>query len=428
MQKRVAVTGLGVISPVGNDVATFWDSLKQGKSGVGPITRFDASRTETKIAAEVKNFDPLLYMDKKEARKMANFAQFCVAAAVQAWRDAGLGEGFVAAEGETAPKLPYAADRVGTIMGIGIGGIESLLESHCKQLESGPDRMPPMTVPLMIANEGPANIAMRLGLHGPAFTAVTACASGTDALGQALDLIRSGRVDAMVAGGAEAAVTEFTIGGFCRLQALSTKYNDHPDLASRPFDKDRDGFVLGEGSAALVLEDWDKAVARGAHIYAEFAGYGASCDAYHLTAPDPTGNGGARAIAYALADAQLKPENIDYYNAHGTSTEINDKVETLMIKNAFGDHARKLAISSTKSMTGHMLGAGGAIEAVVCIKAINDGFAPPTINLDNPDIENGCDLDYVPKVGRSMKIDAAASASLGFGGHNGVVVFKKAQK
>jgi 3-oxoacyl-[acyl-carrier-protein] synthase II len=427
MTKRVAVTGLGVISPVGNDVAALWDSLKAGKSGAGPITRFDPSRTDAKIAAEVKDFDPLLYMDKKEARKMADFAKFAVAAAVQAWRDAGLGEGFVAPEGGEAPKLPYAPDRVGTVMGIGIGGIEALLESHCKQLESGPGRMLPMTVPLMIANEGPANISMRLGLLGPAFTAVTACASGTDALGQALDLIRSGRVDAMVAGGAEAAITEFTIGGFCRLQALSTKYNDRPELASRPFDKDRDGFLLGEGSAALVLEDWDKAVARGAHIYAEFAGYGASCDAYHLTAPDPTGSGGARAIALALEDAHMKGEDIAYFNAHGTSTEINDKVETLMIKNAFGEHAKKLAISSTKSMTGHMLGAAGAIEALICIKAINEGFAPPTINLDNPDLENGCDLDYVPKVGRSMRIDAAASSSLGFGGHNGVVVFKKAQ-
>jgi beta-ketoacyl-acyl-carrier-protein synthase II len=429
MTKRVAVTGLGVISPVGNDVATFWDSLKQGKSGAGPITHFDPSRTEAKIAAEVKNFDPLLYMDKKEARKMADFAQYAVAAAVQAWRDAGLGEGYLPAiEGGEAPALPYSSERVGTVMGIGIGGIETLLDSHCKQLESGPSRMPPMTVPLMISNEGPANIAMRLGLHGPAFTAVTACASGTDALGQALDLIRSGRVDAMVAGGAEGAVTEFTIGGFCRLQALSTNYNDRPELASRPFDKDRDGFLLGEGAAALILEDWDKAVARGAHIYAEFSGYGASCDAYHLTAPAPDGAGGALAIKLALEDSGLKPEDIDYYNAHGTSTQINDQVETVMVKKAFGEHAKKLAISSTKSMTGHMLGAAGAVEALICVKSIVEGYAPPTINLDNPDLEAGCDLDYLPKVGRAMNIDAAASASLGFGGHNGVVVFKKAAK
>jgi len=421
MKRRIAVTGLGVISPVGNTVAEFWDSMHQGKSGVGRITRFDPSRTEAKIAAEVKLFDPGLYMDKKESRKMASFAQFAVAAAVQAWRDAGLSDA-----GLAGGAGPYAPERVGTVIGIGIGGIDVILDSHNKLLESGPGRMPPMTVPLMISNEGPANVAMRLGLLGPAFTAVTACSSGTDALGQALDLIRSGRCDAVVAGGAEAAITEFAVGAFCRLQALSTAHNDSPELASRPFDKSRDGFVMGEGSAALILEDWDKAKARGARIYAEFAGYGASCDAYHLTAPDPEGTGGARAIALALEDSGLKPEDIDYYNAHGTSTQINDPTETLMVKKAFGERAKKLAISSTKGMTGHMLGAAGAIEAVVCVKAIVDGYAPPTINLDAPDLEAGCDLDYIPNKGRAMRIDAAASASLGFGGHNGVVVFKKA--
>jgi len=427
MKRRVAVTGLGVISPVGNDVASFWNALKSGRSGTGPITRFDASRTDAKIAAEVKNFDPSLYMDKKEARKMADFTQFAVAAAVQAWRDAGLGEGFVPAEGSAAPKLPYSAERVATVMGIGIGGIEIMMASHQKMLESGPGRMPPMTVPQMISNEGTANIAMRLGLLGPAYTAVTACTSGTDAIGQAMDLIRSGRCDAVVAGGAEASITEFAIGAFCRLQALSTAYNDRPELASRPFDKARDGFIMGEGAAALILEDWDKAVARGARIYAELAGYGATCDAYHLTSPDPEGTGGARAIALALEDAGMRPDEIAYYNAHGTSTQINDPTETLMVKKAFGAHAKKLAISSTKSMTGHMLGAAGAIEALACIKAIEEGFVPPTINLDNPDIEAGCDLDYVPKVGRAMAVGAAASASLGFGGHNGIVIFRRAK-
>jgi 3-oxoacyl-[acyl-carrier-protein] synthase II len=430
MNRRVAVTGLGAITPVGNDVTSFWTSLKEGRSGVGLITHFDASKTDAKIAAEVKDFDPTLYMDKKEARKMADFTLYAVAAAVQAWRDAGLGEGFAshaseAAEGAPLPSLPYSPERVATIMGIGIGGIEVMMESHKKMLESGPGRMLPMTVPLMISNEGPANIAMRLGLLGPAFTAVTACSSSTDALGQALDLIRSGRCDAVVAGGAEAAITEFAIGGFCRLQALSTAYNDRPELASRPFDKDRDGFVMGEGAAALLLEDWDKAVARGAHIYAELAGYGATCDAYHLTSPDPSGNGGARAIALALADAGMKPEDIDYSNAHGTSTQSNDPTETLMVKHAFGEHAKKLAISSTKSMTGHMLGAAGAIEALACIKAIEEGFVPPTINLDNADTEGGCDLNYTPKVGKRMAVDAAASTSLGFGGHNGVVIFRR---
>jgi 3-oxoacyl-[acyl-carrier-protein] synthase II len=433
MKRRVAVTGLGVISPVGNDVTSFWNSLKEGRSGIGPITRYDASRTDAKIAAEVKGFDPILYMDKKEARKMANFTQFGVAAAVQAWRDAGLGEGFASRAAEGAPDpagvpaspLPYSPERVGTVMGIGIGGIEVMMESHKKMLESGPGRMLPMTVPLMISNEGPANIAMRLGILGPAFTAVTACSSSTDALGQALDLIRSGRCDAVVAGGAEASITEFAVGAFCRLQALSTAFNDRPELASRPFDKDRDGFVMGEGAAVLILEDWDKAKARGARIYAELAGYGATCDAYHLTSPDPEGTGGARAIALALEDAELRPSDIAYYNAHGTSTQINDPTETLMVKKAFGEHARRLAVSSTKSMTGHMLGAAGAIEAIACVKAIEEGFAPPTINLDNPDSEAGCDLDYVPKVGRPMRIDAAASASLGFGGHNGVVIFRR---
>jgi 3-oxoacyl-[acyl-carrier-protein] synthase II len=364
-------------------------------------------------------------MDKKDARKMADFTQFAVAAAVQAWRDAGFGEGFRAQEGAQAPSLPYSPERVATIMGIGIGGIEVMMESHKKMLESGPGRMLPMTVPLMISNEGTANVAMRLGILGPAYTAVTACTSGTDAIGQGLDLIRSGRVDAVVAGGAEAAITEFAIGAFCRLQALSTAFNDRPELASRPFDKDRDGFLMGEGAAALILEDWDKAVARGARIYAELAGYGATCDAYHLTSPDPEGTGGARAIALALADAEMAPSDIAYYNAHGTSTQKHDPTETLMVKKAFGEHAKRLAISSTKSMTGHMLGAAGAIEALVCIKAIEEGFVPPTINLENPDIEAGCDLDYVPKVGRKLKVDAAASASLGFGGHNGIVIFRR---
>ncbi len=310
-------------------------------------------------------------------------------------------------------------------MGIGIGGIEVMMESHKKMLEAGPGRMLPMTVPLMISNEGTANIAMRLGILGPAYTAVTACTSSTDAIGQALDLIRSGRCDAVVAGGAEATVTEFAIGAFCRLQALSTAYNDRPELASRPFDKDRDGFLMGEGSAVLILEDWDKAVARGARIYAELAGYGATCDAYHLTSPDPDGKGAAKAIALALEDAGMVPEDIAYYNAHGTSTQVNDSTETSMIKKAFGAHAKRLAISSTKSMTGHMLGAAGAIEAIICIKAIEDGFVPPTINLDNPDLEAGCDLDYVPKVGRKLTVNAAASASFGFGGHNGIVIFRR---
>ena len=426
MKRRVAITGLGVISPLGNDVPTFWDSIKNGVSGIGPVTKFDASRLEARIAAEVKNFDTSPYMDRKEARKMALFTQYAVAAAVQAWRDAGLAEP-PAVEGEVARRYegPYDANRVATVLGNGIGGIEIMTESHRKLFDAGPGRMLPMTVPLMIGNEAAANVAMRLGLHGPAFTQVTACSSSTDALGQALDMIRLGRADVVVAGGTEGTVSEFAMGGFCRLQALATKFNDDPAKASRPFDRDRDGFVLGEGAAVLILEDWDKAVARGARIHAELAGYGGSCDAYHLTAPDPSGVGGQEAIRAALADADMKPEDIVYFNAHGTSTQINDPTETKMLKLAFGEHAKKLKISSTKSMTGHMLGAAGALEALVCVKAVEEGFVPPTINLDNPDLEAGCDLDYQPNKGMAMPIEAAASSSLGFGGHNGVVVVRR---
>ena len=422
MKRRVAVTGLGVVSPVGNDVASFWTALREGRSGVGPITRFDASRLEARIAAEVKGFDPSPYMDRKEARKMAPFTQFAVAAAVQAWRDAGLGE---AAPGEAPAAGPYPPARCATVLGNGIGGIDVMIESHKKLIEAGPGRMLPMTVPLMISNEASANVAMRLGLTGPALTAVTACASGTDAIGQALDLIRAGRCDLALAGGTEAAITEFTMGGFLRLQALSTAYNDSPEKASRPFDKARDGFVIGEGAAVLVLEDYDRAVARGARVYAELAGYGATCDAYHLTAPDPEGKGGTAAIAAALEDAGLAPEAVGYYNAHGTSTQINDPTETLMVKKAFGEHARKLKVSSTKSMIGHCIAAAGAIEALACVMALVDGFVPPTINLDEPDLEAGCDLDYVPNRGVACELEAAASASLGFGGHNGVLVFRR---
>jgi len=423
-RKRVAVTGLGIISPIGNDVATFWSNIKAGVSGAGPVTHFDASRLESRIACEVKGFEPGLYMESKEARKMALFSQYAVAAAVQAWRDAGM-EG--AQDGEN-PRgdAPYPAGRIGIVLGNGIGGLEVCTESHRKLFESGPGRMLPMTVPLMIANEAAGNVAIRLGVKGPALTAVTACASGTDALGQALDLIRAGRCDAVLAGGTEAAIAEFAMGGFCRLKALSTAFNDRPSEASRPFDVDRDGFVIGEGAAVLVLEDWDRAKERGATIYAEFAGYGASCDAYHLTAPDPTGQGGAAALVSALEDAELAPEDIDYYNAHGTSTKINDPVETQMLKLAFGEYARKLKISSTKSMTGHCIAAAGAIEALVCVKAVQEGFVPPTINLQKPDLAEGCDLDYTPNQGLSLPVRAAASGSLGFGGHNSVIIMRKA--
>ncbi len=432
-KKRIAIIGLGIISPIGNDIATFWESLVAGKSGVGPVTRFDASRLDSRIAAEVKNFDPSLYMDKKEARKMALFSQFAVAAAVQAWRDAGLPDKNDAPssgsdEGtEGRASMPYPPERIATVIGNGIGGLEIFQESYKKLLEAGPGRMLPMTVPLMIINEAAANISMRLGVTGAAFTQATACASGTDAIGQAMDMIRSGRCDMAIAGGTEAAVTEFAMGGFCRLQALSTANNDNPEKASRPFDKAREGFVMGEGAGMLILEDYDRAMARGARIHAELAGYAATCDAYHLTAPDPEGKGGARAITLALEDAGLAREDIGYYNAHGTSTQLNDQIETLMIKKAFLGHAKKLKISSTKSMTGHCVAAAGAVEAVICTLALKEGILPPTINLDNPDIEAGCDLDYIPNKAIRSDIHAAVSASLGFGGHNGALVFRKAE-
>ena len=409
--KKVVITGMGVVTPIGNDIDTFWAAIKAGKSGVGPVTRFDISTMDSKIAAEVKNFEPTLYMEKKEARKMALFTQFAVAAAVQAWKDSGL------ENGHDGP------DRIAVMLGNGVGGIEIFEESHKKLLESGPSRMLPMTVPLMIMNEAAGNVAMRLGLKGPAITAATACASGSDAIGMAMDMIRAGRADVVIAGGTEGAISAFAMGGFCMLKALSTAYNDTPEKASRPFDKDRDGFVIAEGAGIMILESEEHAKKRGARVHAELAGYGASCDGYHLTSPDPSGDGGARAIKLALADAGVKPEDVAYYNAHGTSTQINDPTETLMVKTAFGDHARKLRISSTKSMTGHMVAAAGAVEAIVCTLAIKDGFFPPTINLDEPD--PACDLDYIPNVGASGTINVAASASLGFGGHNACLVVRK---
>ncbi len=410
MQKAV-ITGMGVVSPIGNDVDTFWAAIKAGKSGVGPITRFDATNFDSKVAAEVKDFDPSLFMERKDARKMALFTQFAVAASVQAWKQAGL-------EGSGVD-----LERTAVVLGNGIGGIEIFEQSHAKLLESGPSRMLPLTVPMMIGNEAAGNVAIHFGIKGPVLTTVTACASGSDALGQALDMVRSGRADVVVAGGTEGATSAFAVGAFCMLKALSTAYNDDPTKASRPFDAARDGFVIGEGAGVVIVESEAHAKARGAAILVELAGYGASCDAYHITAPEPSGDGGARAISLALKDAGLRPEQVAYYNAHGTSTQMNDPIETQMVKKAFGEHAKKMKVSSTKSMTGHMIAAAGAVEAIVCALAIRDGFFPPTINLEKAD--EACDLDYVPKVGVPGVIDAAASGSLGFGGHNACVVLRK---
>ena len=419
--KRVVVTGMGVISPIGNSIEAFADALKAGKSGISAITTFDTTDFDVKIAGEIKDFDPGLWIDKKESRKMARFTQFAAAAAEQALSQAGL----LSRDSEGRKKADCDPDMTGVVLGNGIGGFEITTESFRKLFYQGPRRMLPLTIPLMITNEAAGNISMIYDTRGPAFTQVTACASGTDALGQALDLIRLGRCDVVIAGGTEACITPFAIGGFQMLKALSTKRCNEPEKASRPFDKDRDGFVLGEGAGILILESEEHAKKRGAAILAEFAGYGASADAYHITSPDPEGIGGGKAITKAIADAGLKPEDIQYYNAHGTSTEINDPTETRMIKNAFGDHAYKLKISSTKSMTGHCVAGSGGMEAITCILAIQQGFFPPSINLEENDPL--CDLDYVPKTVQYGTVNAAASGSLGFGGHNGVVVFKKYQ-
>ncbi len=413
MQRRVVITGLGTVNPLGNDVAAFWEGIQQGRSGVGPITRFDPAALEVKIAAEVKGFVPDRWMDAKAARKMALFSQYAVASTAQALQDAGLSK-------ETLDPL-----RTGIVIGNGIGGYEIIEESMGKYFAQGPRRILPFTVPQIISNEAAGNVAMAFGIKGFALTSVTACASGTDALGAALDLVRHGRCDVCVSGGTESAITGFGIAGFQVIRALSTKYNETPAKASRPFDRDRDGFIMGEGAGILILESLDHALARGARIYAELAGYGVTCDAYHLTAPDPEGAGGARAIKLALEDAGIRPDEVQYYNAHGTSTPINDPLETKMIKLAFGDHARAMKISSTKSMTGHLIAAAGAVEALACVLAIQDGFYPPTINLDNQDIEGGCDLDYVPNHGVRGDIEVAVSGSLGFGGHNAVIVIRK---
>lgn len=409
--RRVAVTGLGVVSPVGNDVGSFWESLKAGRSGIGPITCVDTSELPVKIAGEVKDFDPSRRMDGKEARKMDRFSQFAIYAAMEAMEDARL----------TRDKLdPFAT---GVCLGTGQGGSTSIEEAFVRMCERGPGRIPPMTVVKSLANFGAANIALNVGARGPCQCIVTACAAGTDAIGTALRWIRDGHAELVFAGGSEACITKLGIGAFSMIQALSTR-NDEPTRASRPFDKGRDGFVMAEGAGVLVLEDWDRAVARGARIYCELAGFGTTCDAHHLTAPDPEGLGVSRAMSLAVADAGLKPEDVDYVSAHGTSTPMNDPIETKAIKHAFGEHARKLMVSSVKSMTGHCIGAAGAVEAVAAVLTIRDQWVPPTINLEDPDPE--CDLDYVPNLGRAAVVRAVVKNSMGFGGQNAAIVFKKA--
>ncbi len=408
--ERVVVTGMGTVNPLGTNITQFWDNIKAGVSGVGPITKFDTTDYPAKIAGEVRDFDPSDLLDRKETRGMADFTKFAVHAAVQAMQQAGLDNG------------GYDPYRSGVYLGNGIGGFEVVEENLAKLFERGPHAVSPLTIPKLISNEAAGNIAIHYNFKGPCHTTVTACASGTDAIGAAFNAIRFGQVDVALSGGTEAAITKLSVAGFCRLQALATKYNDTPQIASRPFDKERDGFVMGEGAGMLVLESLSHAKARGAVILGEIAGYSMTCDAFHLTAPNPDGEGAARAMKAALEMAGIKPEEVDYINAHGTSTAANDSMETKAIKSAFGSHAYNLKVSSTKSMTSHLIAAAGAVEAIVCMLAIRDQYFPCTINLTNIDTE--CDLDYVPNQGRDGIIRYAMSNSLGFGGHNGVLVFK----
>ena len=410
MARRVVVTGMGTVNPLGNNVKDFWRAIRAGENGIGVMDRFDMTNYDSRIAGQVKDFAADRILGAREARRMDRFTQFAMASALEAMSQAGL-----VANG-TDP------ERFGVILGNGIGGIETLEAAFTKIAQKGPQSIHPLTVPMMISNEAPGNVAIRFQAFGPCFCVITACASSNDAFGEAWRFIRDGTADVMIAGGTEAPLTPLGMAGFIKLQAVSTR-NDDPAHASRPFDKDRDGFVIAEGAGVLVLEELEHAKKRGARIFAELAGYAATCDANHLTAPHPEGRGAIKAMTMAVASAGLVPSDIDYINAHGTSTPINDPVETKAIKGAFGDHARKLKVSSSKSMTGHLLGAAGGIEAIVSVMAIQDQFFPPTRNLDTPD--PACDLDYVPNKGREGRIRAAISNALGFGGHNSVVVFKE---
>ncbi|NLY28757.1 MAG: beta-ketoacyl-ACP synthase II [Alcaligenaceae bacterium] len=408
MKRRVVITGLGIVSPVGNDIDSAWDNIVNGRSGVGRITRFDASAFNAQIAAEVKDFDVTQYMPAKEAKQMDTFIHYGVAAGVQAWRDSGL----VLTEEN--------ADRIGVIVGSGIGGLPRIEEQQIDYLERGARRISPFFVPASLINLISGQLSIMLGLKGPSYAVVSACTTGLHSIGDAARLIAYGDADVMVAGGAESTVSPLGIGGFAAMRALSTR-NDDPATASRPWDRDRDGFVLGEGAGVMVLEEYEHARKRGARIYGEFVGYGMSSDAHHITSPDQ--DGPRRGILHALRDAGINPDQVDYVNAHGTSTPLGDKNETEALKLAFGDHARKLVVNSTKSMTGHLLGAAGGIEAVFTTLAVYHQISPPTINIFNQDPE--CDLDYCANQARPMKIDVALSNSFGFGGTNGSMLVRK---
>ncbi|WP_024620723.1 beta-ketoacyl-ACP synthase II [Metaclostridioides mangenotii] len=408
--RRVVITGLGCVTPVGNDKDEFWKNIKSGVSGIDTITKFDASTYQTQIAGEVKNFDPEQFISKKEVKRVDRFTQYAIASAKMAVEDSKL----------DLEKIDQY--RFGVIIGSGIGGVETIETQHKIMLEKGNKRVSPFFVPMMIGNMAAGQVSIFLGAKGPNTNVCTACSSGTHSIGDAFKIIQRGDADLMVSGGSEACVTGLAFSGFCNMKAMSVR-NDDPKAASRPFDKDRDGFVMGEGAGILILEELDHALNRGAKIYAEVVGYGSTADAYHITTPAENGEGAARSMKMAMKDGNIDIGDVDYINAHGTSTPYNDKFETMAIKSVFGDKAYDLCVSSTKSMTGHLLGASGAIEAVICALSIDEGYVPPTINLDNQDEE--LDLDYVANVGREKEVTYALSNSLGFGGHNATLAFKK---
>ena len=412
MKRRVVITGVGPVTPIGTGKEIFWNNLIAGKSGVGIITRFDPTDVDVKIAGEVKDFEYADYMDKKEGKRMDRVTHFAVAAAKLAVEDA---------------KLDLASInqvRAGVCVGSGIGGIETFVEQTTKYVEKGPSKISPFFIPMEIPNMPAGQISIALGFKGPNTAIVTACATGTNCIGDAFRTIQYGDADIMIAGGTEAAISPVAVAGFANMKALSTN-NEHPEKASCPFDKKREGFVMGEGAGVVVLEELEHAKARGAHIYAEICGYGMTADAYHITAPDPSGEMPAACMQAAVDDAGLKPEEVDYINAHGTSTHRNDLNETLAAKKVFGEHAYKMAISSNKSMMGHLLGAAGGVEAIATVLTIENSVIPPTINYENPDLEEGLDLDYVPNVARKSEVNVAISNSFGFGGHNATILFKK---
>jgi 3-oxoacyl-[acyl-carrier-protein] synthase II len=409
-KRRVVITGLGIVAPVGIGIPAAWDAIVAGRSGIGPVTRFDASGFASRVVGEVKGFDPANYLNPKEARRMDTFIQYGMAAGIEAFKDSGL------------EVTEANAERIGVNIGSGMGGLPLIESTHDDYLAGGPRKISPFFVPATIINMVAGNLSILYGLKGPNLAMVTACTTATHCVGESARIIEYGDADVMIAGGAESTITHLALGGFGSAKALSTR-NDDPERASRPWDRDRDGFVLAEGAGVLVLEEYEHAKARGARIYAEVAGYGMSGDAHHMTAPLEDGSGAARCMVNALRNAGVNPDQVDYINAHGTSTPLGDKAETVAVKRALGEHAFKTAVNSTKSMTGHLLGAAGGVEAVFSALAVHHQISPPTINLDNPG--EGCDLDYVPNTARNMKIDVALSNSFGFGGTNGTLVFRR---